>query len=202
MAVTGRICGVPWIIVHSHGDSRGEHAAAGVPMKLKTRLAAFLQRLAADAGLACAEGACELLDMGWRTSRLARALLRDGLAPFARTVDRPELRRRLGLPPDACVIGNVGRCETVKNQDFIIDIAVRYARRNSDAHFVVAGGGGLLPLLESRARMTGLGNRIRLPGTMCRTDLAPFGLAIKHKAQEERDKRLARETYPGFFNVT
>jgi len=155
-----------------------EDARQGWRTKSKAPLAALLQRMSADMGLACGEGAGDcLFDRGWR-ERSNWSVLHCGLdlAPFERTVDRAAFRREFGIPANAYIIGHIGRFAPEKNQAFLLDLAARYSAINTDAYFVLAGDGELLPGLERRVRAEGLSDRILFLGA--RDDVPELALGL------------------------
>jgi glycosyltransferase involved in cell wall biosynthesis len=165
-ALTGCLSGVPGIVVHSHLDTSTEDASLGMGTTAKVWLAAALQRICADSGLACGQAAGDcLFGRQWRT-RKNWSLHYCGIdmKPFLQPVDRRGIRLHSRIPEDAFVIGHVGRCEPVKNPHFILDLAARYTASNGDAVFVLVGDGSLLPAMEERVREGGLSSRIRLLG--------------------------------------
>ena len=85
----------------------------------------------------------------------------------ARSVDRPEARRRLGIESDARVVGWVGRITQEKGPDVALDAFARLAAREgaeAQQHFV--GEGRLRPELESRAAALGLAERVHWHGAV------------------------------------
>ena len=87
------------------------------------------------------------------------------------SADRQVTRRRLGISPDALVVGGVGTMDWRKGPDLFVQVAAMVTRRlpDADVHFVWAGGdtagptrGGLL----MDARRLGLGDRIKFVGPL------------------------------------
>ncbi len=85
--------------------------------------------------------------------------------------DRAITRSRLGISPDALVVGGVGTMDWRKGPDLFVQLAAMVTRRlpDADVHFVWAGGdtagptrGGLL----MDARRLGLGDRIKFVGPL------------------------------------
>lgn len=103
-----------------------------------------------------------------------------GLVPAARAttvlngipVERfrwaPERRRlareRLGIPPDALLVGAVGRLVELKNHRLLIELMPRLLARHPALHLVLIGGGPLEAELRERARASGAGERIVITG--------------------------------------
>jgi len=77
---------------------------------------------------------------------------------------KEELRRRLGLPQDAWIIGTVGRLSSEKGQDILIDAFSRITQHYPSAICVIVGEGPLKKGLLQMAKYYGLMNKILLPG--------------------------------------
>ena len=110
---------------------------------------------------------------------LVQELLRRGLDPRrvrlipnawrggARSLDRSEARRRLGIDSDARVVGWVGRMTQEKGPDVALAAFARLAAREgapAQLHFV--GEGRLRPELESRATALGMTERVHWHGAL------------------------------------
>jgi len=77
----------------------------------------------------------------------------------------PALRTALGIPPNALVIGSVGRLEPVKAYDRLLDAAARLRGRLTQPFVVVlCGDGSQRVALEAHAARLGLSDVVRLPG--------------------------------------
>jgi glycosyltransferase involved in cell wall biosynthesis len=83
-----------------------------------------------------------------------------------------EVRARLGLAPDAFVVGAVGRAEPQKRFDLLLDVFAGLAARHADVHVVVAGNGSELPALRRQAAGLGAPSaRVHLLGQRSDVDL-------------------------------
>ena len=91
---------------------------------------------------------------GIDTARLSR---RDEAAVAA-------LRRTLGIPPTAPVIGTIGRLSEVKRQDVLLRAFAQVRSSIPDAHLVVVGDGPLMQALRSLASDLGLEQACHLVG--------------------------------------
>jgi glycosyltransferase involved in cell wall biosynthesis len=74
-------------------------------------------------------------------------------------------RDALGIPPDAFVVGSVGRLDPQKNYSLLLQAAGR-ARFGGDWFVVIAGEGKERALLEQRAAEWAISDRTKLPGHM------------------------------------
>lgn len=91
---------------------------------------------------------------------------------------RAEVRRELGLPPDASLIGMVARFHPQKDHPTMIAAAARLAARWPSAHFLLAGEGvdAANPALAALVERAGLRDRVRLLG--CRQDMPRLNAAL------------------------
>jgi glycosyltransferase involved in cell wall biosynthesis len=75
-----------------------------------------------------------------------------------------EAKRRLGIPPDAPVVGKVARLFPLKGHEQFFEVAERVARVVPRAHFVLVGNGTLRAELEQLARNLGIAQRTFFTG--------------------------------------
>lgn len=73
----------------------------------------------------------------------------------------PDLRRRFGWDPSRPLVGFIGRLESVKGPDIFTEVA---ARCQTDAGFVLIGGGSLERELSARVTAAGLTDRVAFLG--------------------------------------
>ena len=86
--------------------------------------------------------------------------------------DGNTFRKRVGIPPDAFLVGHVGRLAPEKNLMFLAECAVRFLHRCRRAHFFIAGEGLLKKEIEKLFAGQGLSERIHHGGVMDHTELA------------------------------
>jgi len=86
----------------------------------------------------------------------------------ARFRPRPELREPVraecGIPPEAPVIGTVGRLEAVKRQGDLLRALATLTPQIPDLHALILGEGSLRRELEALAGQLGVADRVHLPG--------------------------------------
>jgi glycosyltransferase involved in cell wall biosynthesis len=75
-----------------------------------------------------------------------------------------EVRSRLGIRPDAPLVGGVFRFYPEKRPLLWVEVAARVFRANPDTWFVLFGQGILEPQIAKAARDLGIGERLILPG--------------------------------------
>lgn len=77
---------------------------------------------------------------------------------------RNEMRGAWGAGDDCCVVGNLGRMESTKNQAFLIEAFARLHTEHPDSLLVIAGCGSLRESLEQEARDLGISDCVRFLG--------------------------------------
>jgi len=77
---------------------------------------------------------------------------------------RGELRRELGVPPRARLVGSVGRLVAIKDLGTLLRSMVQLSATQPDSILLVVGDGPDRPALEMEAERLGLGSRARFLG--------------------------------------
>lgn len=72
------------------------------------------------------------------------------------TLSKSDLRKSIGIPEDAFVIGHVGRFSPEKNHAFLIDIFKEIKSRKNNAWLLMVGSGPLVKPIEKRIQQHGL----------------------------------------------
>ncbi|HEX6303462.1 MAG TPA: glycosyltransferase family 4 protein [Anaerolineales bacterium] len=163
--LAARLAHVP-IIVHSvHGWSFHQHMPAW-----KKQMYIFLERLAASFTDAIIVVAGADIDKGLRAG-IGRQdqyhLIRSAIPLEAfdpGKADRQAARRKLGIAPDALVLGNVGRFSPQKNPLDWVRVASRVARESPECCFLLVGDGPLRGEVEALITAEGLSQRTILTG--------------------------------------
>lgn len=71
-----------------------------------------------------------------------------------------EIRKNLGIPVNAYVIGHVGRFSSTKNHDFLVDIFAEVYRKNSNAFLLLIGAGELMEPVKDKIEKLQLSERV------------------------------------------
>ncbi len=77
-----------------------------------------------------------------------------------------DFRKEHNIPDKAFVIGYVGRISPEKNVEYLAKTIVQYLKTNSNAHFLLAGRGPLLKLIQEIFRSEDLENRLHYAGVL------------------------------------
>jgi glycosyltransferase involved in cell wall biosynthesis len=140
------------------------HGWSGVGMKERCYYAADRRVLACyPKVLAVSERIREaIIRAGGRAARVLTLPNGINAAAFRRDADgRSRMRHALQLPAGAVVIGTVGRLESVKRHDVLLEAAAHTPGR---PWVVIAGDGPERGAIEARARALGMTGRLRLLG--------------------------------------
>ncbi|MFD2182372.1 glycosyltransferase [Rhodoplanes azumiensis] len=97
-------------------------------------------------------------------------VVRNGIAPAEivalGAADGAAFRARLGVPPDAPLVGGVFRLHAEKRPLLWLEVAARVRERLPAAHFVIVGDGPMRPLLLQEAGRRGMADVLHLPGAV------------------------------------
>jgi len=86
--------------------------------------------------------------------------------------DGVAFRKRMGIPPDAFLVGHVGRLAPEKNLGFLTGAMVRFLLMNREARFFLAGEGPMKKVIEQTFADKGLADRFHSRGVMDFPELA------------------------------
>jgi len=160
-ARSARVAGVPLVVHTEHGRPD--------PVPFADRLIDNCASRWTDAVIAVSETMAELLRKQVvhnpeRVRVIVNGVDLDRLRPSA---DQAALRASLGVPPEAPVIGSIGRLEPVKNHQLALKAFARLGAVPSGGalpRFVLAGDGSERGALERLARQLGIADRVRFLG--------------------------------------
>ncbi|WP_299944887.1 glycosyltransferase [uncultured Microbulbifer sp.] len=80
--------------------------------------------------------------------------------------DGSKVRRQLGIPKSAFVVGHLGRLGREKNLRFLCNAVAEFLQAEKNAHFLFAGSGPLQEELQQIFVQRGLAERLHMPGTV------------------------------------
>ena len=137
-------CGIRWKVVHSHNDVRPPLANAGRVGRGYVRAVLAAYRWLADSGVAASTLAAEsMFGVDWKKDpRWQLFYYGIDCRPFRKPSD-PHLRRELGIPDSALVLGHVGRFHEQKNHFFLLDVVEATVRIDPSVICLLIGDGPL-----------------------------------------------------------
>jgi glycosyltransferase involved in cell wall biosynthesis len=113
----------------------------------------------------------ELFAEAWQQDKRFRVLHYGiDLALFQSEFNKDQIKRELGIPVNAPVVGHVGRFVNAKNHHFLLKIAADVLKLRPDIHFLFVGDGPLKAEIETRSTAIGISPSVHFPGT--RHDIA------------------------------
>ena len=80
--------------------------------------------------------------------------------------DGTALRRALGIPSHAFVVGHMGRLAWEKNVDFLTDSVISFVQGNEERYFLLVGGGDAEAAIVQRFEDAGLASRLKRAGVL------------------------------------
>lgn len=158
--------GVPSRIAHSHCDVRPDAREAGIHRAAYRKLMRTLISRSATQGLAVSHPAADdLFGPEWRKDPRFQVLHCGlDLSACAEPVDGATIRRELGLPEGALVVGHVGRFMPQKNHAQLLGIVAEMVRMDPRVHALLIGEGPLRGEVERQAAARGIRERIVFAG--------------------------------------
>ena len=166
---------VPGRIAHSHNsDDLNPHTLLRNAWRAAMR--AWIRKYS-TAGLACSVAAAEFLFGPEWSSDPRFSVFHCGinLEPFRAAPSREEVRRELGIPVDAPIVGHVGLFEPRKNQAFLLQVAREVLKARPEVRFLMVGDGRSRPKIEAMARQFGIEKNVVFTGQ--RSDVPRLMLA-------------------------
>jgi glycosyltransferase involved in cell wall biosynthesis len=159
--------GLPHLLeVNAPIEERRDHH--GFPL-YRLGVARERQKLALADQVVCVTGPLRryLIERGADPARVT--VIPNGVRPAAFRIEdaaRRALRARLGVGADQVAVGFVGRFGFWRGMVPLVEAAARVALAEPRAHFVLIGGGQMLPRVESEIAARGLGRRVTLTGVL------------------------------------
>ena len=158
--------GVKVRIAHSHNDTANIDRHGSLARSAYLKITKVLVKRTSTLGIAASKmaGDC-LFPSVWESSpKWQLAPYGVDFTPFDVSIDRAEVRRQLGIPPDSIVVGHVGRFVPQKNHALFVNIAARFAELEPHAFFLMVGGGPLRAEVELDVNARGLAQRFLFTG--------------------------------------
>jgi glycosyltransferase involved in cell wall biosynthesis len=158
---------VPVRIAHTHTNNLLHNADPGLKRRLYLALMKRWINRHATVGLALSRKAAPgLFGPAWEEDpRWQIHYYGIDLNPFGQPVNPSLVRKELGIPKNAAVIGHVGRFHSVKNHTFLLDIAAEVFKREPEARLLLVGDGQLRHQIEQKALKLGISDKVVLTGS-------------------------------------
>ena len=146
---------VPVRIAHSH-TSRDDKPDAPARRFYRRLMKEWIGRYATHGLGASRIAAAQLFGEDWqKDGRFDVLHCGIDLRPFSSLVDQDRVRRELGIPANASVVGHVGRFDVQKNHQFLLEIASAIVKLRPDVHYLLVGDGPLRSEIEEASKRDG-----------------------------------------------
>ncbi|WOJ95042.1 glycosyltransferase [Congregibacter variabilis] len=139
---------------------------------LKRRLVnPLLMRLTRHATAISAATAQALIDYEYLPAKQINVIY-NGIRPLAvDSAATAELRRELGIPPDAVVLGTVARFDPIKNHAMMLHAFRRVQNEHSNAYLLIVGDGEERANMERLITELGITEQVLLPGYIAQPEV-------------------------------
>lgn len=164
--------GVPIRVVHSHNSDVGDGAKA--LKRLVSRAASSLWRNYATANISCSKAAGEHLFGDESFTVINNGI---DIEKFRYSDEkRNKVRRELGIPDDAVLLGNIGRIASQKNPLFQVKVFAEYKKNDSSAHYLFVGKPDMADAVRQYASELGVNESIIIHAPV--SDTSPYYCAL------------------------
>ena len=161
-----KLGGVPARVAQSHLDtSAGDQSALPMRKFYQTLMKVMIQAFATSETAVSMPAGNALFGEGWNNKERGSILpLGIDLSAFQSAVDPSQIRRSLGIPKDAFVVGHVGRFCEQKNHAFLVEVAAELVKLQPRAFFLLIGEGPLRVGIEAEIRSRRLADNFLFTG--------------------------------------
>ena len=172
--IAARQAGTPVVVHTVHGQAFHQYQAAW-----RNQIYVRAERLAArycDRIYAVADAMIDQCVEAQVADRSLYQTVYSGMAlePYLETTPDLALRRQLGIPDDAQVIGKIARIFELKGYEYLVEAAPEIAAQNPRAHFLIIGDGIMRPWLEAQIGKLGLADRFHFSGLVPPSDIPKY----------------------------
>lgn len=164
VSLAAKLARVREIIVHSHCAGEKETLKHSI-IKM---VAAPVLSLCPTKHCSCSTIAGEFKYPFWIVKRRMK-LIKNGvdLNAFRYNAERSaEVRWKLGISKNTCVVGHVGRFSSEKNHSFLIKVFAALHQRNTDSVLLLIGNGDLMPEAQRQVHQMGLDSSVIFAGNV------------------------------------
>ncbi len=149
---------------YAHGHVNGFDGDLKKPIRMV--LKKFIPRLATKL-FACSDEAGKFMFGKHKFAVWPNAIDLDKFKFDSKT--RSKIRKQYGLE-DSFVVGHIGRFNTQKNHQFLIEVFSELSKVRPEAKLVLVGDGPLKPSIEEKADQLGLSDKVIFTGNISRVD--------------------------------
>lgn len=148
---------IPVRIAHSHNSAQDKNIKYLIKLYYKKMIPQYATDL-----FACGDDAGKWMFEGKSFEVLNNAIHAVSYRYNGETASA--MRRTLGIPQDAFVIGHVGRFSLQKNHEFLVRVFSSVYEKEKNAYLLLIGNGVLRPKIEEKVKISGLENHVIFMG--------------------------------------
>jgi glycosyltransferase involved in cell wall biosynthesis/protein-tyrosine-phosphatase len=164
-ALAAKLADVPHVVRTVHGLREPMAGWSALKFRLYEALDRLMLLFFTDLVVAVSRGMADTLrKSGYRPTSVTQIHNGIDLSAIAPRRRADQVRRELGIPPQAFVIGTAGRLSPVKGHAALLRAARLIQERQPDAIFLIVGGGPLAEELRRQAARLGIDGACVFPG--------------------------------------
>jgi glycosyltransferase involved in cell wall biosynthesis/protein-tyrosine-phosphatase len=164
-ALAAKLAGVPHVVRTVHGLREPMTGWSALKFRIYEALDRVMLLFFTDLVVAVSRGMADTLrKTGYRPTSVTQIHNGIDLGAIAPRRRSDEVRRELGIPAQALVIGTAGRLSPVKGHAALLRAARLIQEHQSDAIFLIVGGGPLADELRRQAARLGIAGACVFPG--------------------------------------
>lgn len=161
------VCQIPLRIAHSHTNTRKIEKNVSLLRNAYLNLMRYLIHAHSTCKLGISRLSAEsLFGKDWQADSRTQVLYYGiDFSEFKQPAEPAVIRREFHLPPNALIIGHVGRFVEPKNHVFLLDIIAEVGKWNPNIYFLLVGDGPLRQSIEQKAFALGVLDHVCFTGS-------------------------------------
>lgn len=159
-ALAARLAGVQNIIFTAHGWAFNENRS--LPSRIVIKFLSWITVVLAHKTIAVSE-AVQKDTRNWPFVNNKVVMIHNGVDAI-NFISREEARKKLGLSPDAFIIGTIAELHPNKGLTYAIEAITELSGKHPDIYYVILGDGEEKDPLNALVETQGLRGRVLLPG--------------------------------------
>ena len=120
----------------------------------------------------------ELVDRGIEADKIAIALNATSHLSFTYSISREQLRKQLGIPNNAFIVGFIGSIEKYEGLDYLAQAIAQLKQKNISVYALVVGSGSAMSSLHDLTCQLGIADQFRFTGRLLWDDAQNYYQAI------------------------
>jgi len=157
-------CGIKALVQTIHGTHENLKGLKKIKMNLNMSINRYFTNRFFNAQIAVSSEIEQYLKRKFRYSNTVTIHNAIDVKSCASQISQENMRQNLSVPPDAFVIGGVGRLVPVKGFEILIEAVALLKTKIENIHLIIVGDGPLKNDLQECCKRTGLENEVTFTG--------------------------------------